>query len=131
MIRGLIGELGRMLGALRRTKKVGLMFYEVEDYTLGTIWDELMEELLRLPTRPMFWNRGEHQAPEGDWTLAWVVYQQATEAAYREAGIPKPTREQLPAIFMVNQVTGHMEAAYNVTAKLAAAFIRARIVNHS
>jgi len=102
-------------------------FLIVEDYTDISIWDTLiMEAMLALKSKPEGWTRPENTLPEGDWTLACGFHSMATDGAYKDFGIRKPSFEELPAVFVVNH-DGSVEEKCNVTAEQAAEFINARI----
>ncbi len=99
-------------------------FFVIEDYTVCTVWDRLiLEEMLGLPSKPVGWGRTENTLPEGNWTLGHGIHQMATDGAYEKAGIPKPSFEQLPAMFCVDD--DGIVGQYRVTtAPRAVEFIR-------
>lgn len=118
---GRIGSSGNKPRYLDATEK---HFFVVEDYTDCSIWDDIiLEEIFSLPSKPKGFNRPEYTLPEGNWTLSYGIHQMATEGAYKEACIPKPTFEQLPAVFCVDE-TGCRYKLRVRTAKEAVAFIR-------
>jgi hypothetical protein len=102
-------------------------FLIVEDYTDISIWDTLiMQAMLALKSKPKGWSRPENTLPEGDWTLACGFYSMATDAAYKNFWVRKPSFQELPVVFVVNP-DGSVEEQCNVTADQAAEFINARI----
>ena len=98
-------------------------FFIIEDYTSCSIWDTfILESMLTLPSKPRGWERPKNTLPEGDWTLACGHHQMASDGAYEKAGIPKPTFEQLPAVFCVDD--HGVRDRYRVTAQQALDFVR-------
>jgi hypothetical protein len=113
-------------------------FYIINDTSHIVIWDDLiMSHVTDFPTCPKGWKSGDSgrykDMTEGDWTLGCGMHQMASPDAYKNAGIPQPTFDQLPAVFCVTdkevggQYKREVEGLYNVTAEDAAKFIRERI----
>ncbi len=94
-------------------------FLIIDDYTVYCLWDNFIYEVLpKLKSKPQGWKDRCPEIPEGDWTMAHGMHQIATDNAYLTAGIPKPTFEQLPAIFCLtdNGIVGEYKVD-NVKAK--------------
>ena len=98
-------------------------FYVIEDYTDRSIWDSLiLQEMLKLPSKPQGWGRPENTNPEGDWTLSYGMVPLATNEAFQGAGIPRPPAENMPAIYCID--SGRLTRRFKVSAAEAAEFIR-------
>ncbi len=124
-LRNVKRELALKWEAVRlRKREVKVKFFLIDDYTSPlSIWDDLLLKYMsHLPSKPRGWRVDGNRLPVGDWELHNGMFPLLVTQTYVDAGIPKPTREELPAIICIDN-NGVVKRENNVTAKDAAKFI--------
>jgi hypothetical protein len=99
----------------------------VDDYTSYCLWDELLDAIPRLGSRPAGMTDRHQGLPPGNWDMLHAMHQKATDGLYAKAGITKPLFRQLPAVYAVKhgEPIGHY--VLNTEIDAAVDFIKAHI----